>query len=1149
MTITIYPALSASAVATDALCYGASTGSIDLTVSGGTSPFTYAWTNGAGTSEDPINLPANSYSVVVTDAHACTASTSSTVGQPNDLQISLVSTINTLCGNQVGAIDIQVTGGTAAYTFDWSHDGTGDNDDTEDISNLYSGTYNVTVSDLHLCTESFWVTITDDSNFSASIPTFQNVTCFGASDGQLTLSISAGTSPYQYSIDNGATWLSATNGMNINNLTAGAVNVKVRDANGCLTTATQTLSEPAILNVSAVATPASCNATATGSIQLTVTGGTPNYSYTWTGGIGNVEDPSGMVAAMYSVTVNDAQGCSYITSATVTEPAPLDITGTPNDVLCNGGSNGSIDITVSGGTPPYSYTWDHSAGSVEDPSNLNANNYTVVVNDANACHISDSYLVDQPAVIVYTEYQSVCSGLSYTFPDGVTLNNVISDAVYVSSLSNAVGCDSTVTTHLHAVPTIDYNTYANVCYGQTYTFADGSSQVITSTMSHASNLVSDLGCDSIIHTFVTMLPNPSPSITGNDFCQGSLSTLSAGNFSQYLWSSNQTSSQIQVSTGGMYSVTVTASNGCTATDDILVEMYPNPVPTIVGDTVICAGEASNLSVNLNGMSYMWSTMQSTQSINIQNAGMYYVTVTDGNGCQAVRSRELVVNPLPQPIIIGQMSMCMGTYTTISLDQSYFHQVWNTGEQAQSITVINAGTYTVTVTDINGCTNYALAVVNEMLVALNPMQNQNICNGRSAALNVTVLNGTPPYTYLWDNGVTTATQQVTPLVNTTYTVTVTDANGCLSAPASVTINVTDQVDLVAVAEKDSVCPGENVRINIQIIGGVYPYLISNTNSLTTSQNYDIVNINQDVNILYTVVDACGSTDAQMVEIGVFPTPEPNLISNVISGCEPLAIQFTDLQSHGTYYYWDFGDSQIGVSGIGSISHTYMHAGLYDVSLTVTSPKGCKTTGVYNDLIHVYPNPDASFVADCYETTYLDGRINFSNTSTFNYKNIWSFGDGDSSNAVSPSHFYSTIGYYWVMLNVETNFGCTDSALQRIRISDEFVFYAPNVFTPGYDGLNDYFYPFASGIETEKGFVFTVYDRWGMLIYRSEKVPYQTTMSGKEFRVRGSESDQFGWNGRFMNTGEYVKTDVYHWTIRLLDTEGVPHEYEGSVNVIR
>jgi hypothetical protein len=137
----------------------------------------------------------------------------------------------------------------------------------------------------------------------------------------------------------------------------------------------------------------------------------------------------------------------------------------------------------------------------------------------------------------------------------------------------------------------------------------------------------------------------------------------------------------------------------------------------------------------------------------------------------------------------------------------------------------------------------------------------------------------------------------------------------------------------------------------------------------------------------------------------------------------------------------------------------------------------------------------------------------------------------------------------MLNVETNFGCTDSALQRIRISDEYVFYAPNAFTPGYDGLNDYFYPFASGIETEKGFVFTVYDRWGMLIYRSEKVPYQTTMSGKEFRVRGSESEQFGWNGRFMNTGEYVKTDVYHWTIRLLDTEGVPHEYEGSVNVIR
>jgi PKD repeat protein len=1149
---------------TDILCNGTANGNAIITASG-TPPYSYNWTPippmGQG-SNSASGLSAGAWNISVIDAAGCVQVDSVLISEPNALSTTITSNFNVTCyGENNGAATVNITGGTGTYSFLWTN--SIPQQTTQTVNNLTVGTWFVQVFDNNNCQIIDSVIITEPQQLLVNINTLANISCFGGNNGSISTSVSGGTPVYTYDwfpdgyIGDGSQTYS---GLPVN-----SYNVTVTDAHNCIQTASINITQPSDISISAVVEDESCSGFLDGSINLTVSGGTPTYSYNWSGPSGftsSNEDITNLTSGVYTVTATDVNGCAEAIDFTIYgNVLPTPNAGTDNTIC---GNTYTLNATASGGTG----TWTASPSTNVSFSNVNSPNSSVSV---------PNFSNNTTYTFTWTEINGICSA-----SDHVSIQ-FIEIPIANAGFTNIDVCGPTYT--MNAIPSVGTGTWT----------ASPSTAAFVSVISNNSNVtVSAYGTYNFTWTEVNhtcsdnqtivvnfyQIPTPNAgvdnSVCGTTFTLNATTSVGTGTWicsnstATTIESPNQASSLTTANIYGTYAFTYTENNhNCMESDLVYITYYQIPTSSFTASVIPCFANNSTVTYTGNASSaaiYTWNWSNGNAlpgsgqgshqvSWNTANANTITLQVTE-NGCPSTVSTQTVINPELLTSTASSTNIICNGDTNGSVTAAYiggtfpYSVLWNDGATTPYATGLTGGNYQVTITDAWGCSSISSVAINEPTeLEISPMQNQNICNGRSAALNVTVLNGTPPYTYLWDNGVTTATQQVTPLVNTTYTVTVTDANGCITAPASVTIQVAERVDLIAVAEKDSVCPGENVRINMQIIGGVYPYMVSNSNTLTTSQNYDIVNINQDVNILYTVVDACGSTDTQMVEIGVYPTPEPNLISNVTSGCEPLAIQFTDLQSHGSHYYWDFGDSQIGVSGIGSISYSYTHAGLYDVSLTVTSAKGCKTTKVYNDMIHVYPNPEARFLADRYETTYLDGNINFTNTSTFNNKNTWTFGDGESTNTISPSHFFSTIGYYWVMLNVETNYGCTDSALQRIRITDKFVFYAPNIFTPGHDGLNDYFYPFTSGIDTEKGFVFTVYDRWGMVIYKSEEVPFQSSISGKEFQVPGSESEQFGWNGRFMNTGEYVKTDVYHWIIRLLDTEGVPHEYKGRVNVIR
>ncbi|WP_276505100.1 SprB repeat-containing protein, partial [Terrimonas pollutisoli] len=223
-------ALALTSSKVDVLCFGNATGSVDLTVNGGTTPYTYVWSNGAST-QDITALVAGIYSVTVTDANNCTATISVTITQPAAALALTSSKVDVLCfGNATGSVDLTVNGGTAPYTYVWSNGAS-----TQDITALAAGTYTVTVTDNNNCTATTSITIGQPAAALALSEAHVNVLCFGNATGSVDLTVNGGTAPYTYVWSNGAST------QDITALVAGTYSVTVTDANNCTATTSVTI--------------------------------------------------------------------------------------------------------------------------------------------------------------------------------------------------------------------------------------------------------------------------------------------------------------------------------------------------------------------------------------------------------------------------------------------------------------------------------------------------------------------------------------------------------------------------------------------------------------------------------------------------------------------------------------------------------------------------------------------------------------------------------------------------------------------------------------------------------------------------------------------------------------------------------------------
>ncbi|WP_247234677.1 Ig-like domain-containing protein [Telluribacter sp. SYSU D00476] len=371
----------------NATCFGISNGSIDLNITGGIGPYTYVWSNGASV-QDPGGLAPGTYTVTVTDKFGCTATGQATITQPaTAISLNGSVTHENPFGSANGAITLTVSGGTGPYTYLWSNGTT-----TKDQTGLVGGTYTVIVTDAAGCTREMSFTVNRIGGpLAVSSITKTDVLCFGGSTGKIDLEVIGGTAPYTYTWSNGATTQDLTN------IPASTYSVTIRDNAGATTTASITVNQPATaLTLSRTFINSTCNGADNGSIDLTVTGGTAPYTYKWSNGT-ITEDLSGLDAGTYSVTVTDANGCTSTISATITEPAALALSGVVTNTSCSQPNQGSVNITVTGGTAPYSYSWTNGA-TTEDLSGLAPGKYAVTVTDASGCSTVLTFIVENVCI-------------------------------------------------------------------------------------------------------------------------------------------------------------------------------------------------------------------------------------------------------------------------------------------------------------------------------------------------------------------------------------------------------------------------------------------------------------------------------------------------------------------------------------------------------------------------------------------------------------------------------------------------------------------------------------------------------------------------------------------------------------------------------
>ncbi len=338
--------------------------------------------------------------------------------------------------------------------------------------------------------------------------------------------------------------------------------------------------------------------------------------------------------------------------------------------------------------------------------------------------------------------------------------------------------------------------------------APSGSQIWTVSGVYQDTIPNYMGCDSILTINLTINPIPPVQITGNTIiCIGASTTICASaGFASYLWSTGETTACINVNNGGAYTVTVQDANGCTGTDTHVIFIVSNPVVNLGPDAAICQGNCITLYAS-PAQTFQWNTGSTTSSINVCNAGIYWVIITDNNGCTGSDSINIIVNPIPVPVITAaDTSLCFGESTTLNAGSGYANYLWSNGSSSQSINVSLTGPYTVTVTDMNGCTG-----TDNIIIQVNPNPvpvitgDTTLCPGET-----TILNAGVGYTnYLWITGA--MTQTITTSVTNTFTVTVTDANGCTGTDHITVIAAPPYTTTLSASGPLGICQGDSVQL--------------------------------------------------------------------------------------------------------------------------------------------------------------------------------------------------------------------------------------------------------------------------------------------------------------------------------------------------
>ena len=934
-------------VSADVLCAGGNTGSATASASGGTPGYTYNWEGpNAFSSAGPgiANIEAGMYVLTVSDINFCIKEDTVFINQPDSLEISFTSTELTCNAGNDGTINSTISGGNAPYTISWTGPG-GFTSSDANLVNLSAGIYTLTITDFNNCELVESVELSDPQSIVLSADITPSL-CSNGTDGEIDLTVEVGNEPYtyQWTGPNGY----SNNNEDIFNLGAGSYTIDVTDASSCAVSATYNISAPDALSATFTTTHVSCFGLSDGAISIVPSGGVGPYTFLWVGPSGFVstnQNHTDLLAGTYSVQITDNNGCAGFFDVTLNQPPKINITGPITHVTCFDGSNGAIDALINGGTPGYTYAWSGPNGftaSTQDITAVPAGVYTLTVTDAILCSKSRNYTINEPAAISVQENITdvTCGGYS----DGsisIAASNGVAPYTYawtgpagfISGLDNisdliAGTYNLTVTDDNSCTRSFQYdvNETVNIILNATVTdvscFGD-------------SNGAISINVQGGVEPYNTTWNGPD-GYTSND--------LSIANL-----------------TSGTYELTLTDDGGCT---QILTENVGSPDELTLNITEIaisCFGNAdgshtANISGGTAPFSYDWTGpngfSSTLQTISALDSGLYSLTITDSNDCTVSGSGHISEPAQLEVDIDVTQPGCLtddGVLTAIPAGGTVTTNYTYTWENSAGIvvgttaTISNLGPddYTIIITDDNSCSTQQTIELSRITFNVIAAASSVSCFGNvDGHIQITPTNGTEPFTISWTgpDGFTASTLEIDNLTAGQYDMVLEDATGCL-LNVVYDIDEPEEINFDATVIPES-CPDESDgSIELEVSGGSPGYLISWSGPDGFISNSSIINDLSPGNYLALVTDVNGCTNdtliniAQADDFGIALTPTNPICAGELTG-NITADAFPNTGSPGVFTF-----SWTGPDGFNSNSQNIsdLDAGVYIV--LVTSEAGC------------------------------------------------------------------------------------------------------------------------------------------------------------------------------------------------------------------
>lgn len=1004
---------------------------------------------------------------------------------------------------------------------------------------------------------SFCITV---EGFAVNLGADQTISCL--SQASINATVTGGNGNYNYLWNTGAITSSITAG-------EGAWYVDVIDVvSGC--TSSDTVEVAYINNPLAdFIFNTACEDAATNFTDASSSSGGSNItSWNWDFGDGNTsiaQNPAHTFssAGNYNVRLiaENNIGCrdTVFYSVTVNPSPQVNFTFTNQ---CAGTLVNFTDQTIFPSGTISNYAWNFGDGSpfnnTQNPSHTysSANQYTVTLaaTGNNGCIGLHTFTTDAyPIPVASFSASTACENSGTNFTDNSTIS-----AGTINSWSYDFG-DGTPNSNLQN-PAHIYSATGNY--------------------NAALSVVSNQGCTSSISQAITVRDKPVPAFSNPTACAQSPftftdnSTIATGTIVAWNWAfgdissnSNEQNPAHSYSLAGNYDVklVLTSNFGCMDSLTQTIMVYPKPNAAFIA-TNSCLGDTSvftDLSTISSGSITSWtwsfgngnfsSAQDTVYAYQVPASYVVGLEVISDMGCVDIETTVLLVDNIPQAAF-ATSDICQSD-EAIFTDQSFIatgslaQWDWDFGDGSPLFSgsnppphaYANMGLYFVSliVTSLGGCSDTAFNSIAVYPIPESDFSATTACYGTATAftdLSGIVFGNVESWTYNFnDNGV--ITNNSNPLYTFSshgvfdVTLTVASDVGCVADTTySVIVNAVPDVNFSAT----SVCLGTTTAFtdlsSIPFGNNVAWDWNFNDGGTSTLQNSFHIYSNAGIfNVNLSVTSDSGCVADTILPVEVFPTPDVEFTSDIIIGCQPLAVNFTDLSVIPpgydiVWWLWDFGDGNS--SPVQNPLHVFDTAGVFSVILHVKSGNGCDNTDTIVNMITVNPKPVADFSVSPQPTTIIYPHIDFADNSSGANQWQYDFGDNTNSALQNPQHSYSDTGTYIVQQIVSNQFGCKDTVQRIVNIDAAFTFYIPNSFSPNGDGINDYFFGTGIGISD---YEMRIFNRWGEQVF-------------------AAFDENKKWSGLIDKTTQLAQQDVYVYMFRITDVFGNTHTYRGKVAVL-